>query len=185
MKQNRSFLVGLLMFGVSIAVAGPVRADMFEFEFTFDNPAINVIADANGGRFGSLSFDGPASAGVFTWDTFTNLEMSYTLGSDVYDLSHFIDTLETIEMTIGFVGKKLQITDIDDIPGNFAQFIIPGAPSFTSLGFSDPTGRFGAVSSQWAGQENGSFVAVIPAPGAVVLAMLGLPMVGWVKRRFQ
>ncbi len=140
-SKGRPVLVCVAVLILGFGVAESAHADSFLFNFSMNNAAQNTILDNNGGRSGTLSFNGSVLAGDHALTSLTNLAISFNLGGTIFTLADLSDPPGNINIrVVDILGGGQQITRVVDTAGTFTQFFVGGSQH--GLAFVNADGNF-------------------------------------------
>lgn len=106
--------------------------------------------------------------------------VSLITGSDG-DAAFSFSTLSATALNL-FVDIDNDTALVRGAAGGGTSFAANGAKFVVSYGGAEYSAFFNGINAQSA--SSSVTVPVVPAPAAAVLALIGLPIIGWVKRRF-
>lgn len=174
-----------------------------KFAFDFDNPQSNMVMDFNGstihihgttygGHDGGMDFANDGYQGVYTVDfTYQANIVEFANGDVAVQVSPSALNSGTITSPNSIPGgqQTVSLTERADMNGNsfYLAFNHRGFSGLSGFGWLDFPGRPDHALADWLFtaefQGGGNGPPVIPAPGALVLAAIGLGTLGCVRRR--
>jgi hypothetical protein len=175
-----------------------------KFAFDFDNPLSNMVMDfdgssirihgnAFGGHDGGMDFANDGYQGVYAVDfTYQANIVEFANGDVALQVSPSALNNGTITSPGSIPGgeQTVTLTERADMDGNsfYLAFNHRGFAGLSGFGWLDFPGRPDHALADWLFTAefqggNGGNPPVIPAPGAVVLAAIGLGTLGCVRRR--